>query len=211
MTDRPIDHPEPTDDPARGFIATTRAVADGAGEEGLTVGEIVDQLDERAFGLLILLFVLPCLVPGLPGAQIIAIPIFLLGLQLLAGRGEPWLPGWFLRARVKKGWIKGIATFCEKRLRWTEQVARPRLRFLATGPAERLLPITNTIPSMAITAIALGLIQRDGLFTGAGAALALAWIAFLGTLVAAVIYGAGFAADFLRDYAPGVFEWFNRP
>ena len=224
MTERPIDHPEPTDDPARGFIATTRTLADAAGEEGLTVGEIVDRLDERAFGILILLFALPCLVPGLPGAQIIAIPIFLLGLQLLVGRGEPWLPGWFLRARVKKSWIEGIATFCEKRLAWTEQVARPRLRFLASGPAERLLgliialaavtimlPITNTIPSVAITAIALGLIQRDGLFTGAGAGLALAWTAGLTALVAAVVYGASFATDFLREYAPNVLDWFNRP
>lgn len=224
MTQRPFDKAEPTDDPARGFIATTRVLADAAGQDGLTIGEIVDQLDERAFGLLILLFALPCLVPGLPGAQIIAIPIFLLGLQLLIGRTEPWLPGWFLRMRVKKAWLEGVAGFCDKRLHWTERVARPRLRLLAAGPAERvlglvvalaamtiMLPITNTIPSAAITAIALGLIQRDGLFTGVGGGLAMAWIMALVALVAALAHGANFATDALQQHAPAVRDWLSRP
>jgi hypothetical protein len=218
------DLPEPTDDPARGFIATIAAVAQSTGPDGTTVGEITDRLDERAFGLLILLFALPCLVPGLPGAQIIAVPILLLCLQLMIGRNEPWLPGWVLRLKVKKPWIDGVAGFCEKRLKWTETVVRPRLKFLATGLAERvlglvlalaaltiMLPITNTIPSVAITTATIGLIQRDGLLTTAGAGLALAWIALLCGLVAAVLVGAPFALELLREHAPFVLDWFNRP
>jgi hypothetical protein len=220
----PIDHREPTDNPGRGFIATLEHVAAGAGEAGLTVGEITDQLDERAFGLLILVFALPCLVPGLPGAQVIAIPILLLCLQLMIGRREPWLPGWVLRLRVKKSWLDGIAGFCRKRLAWSETVARPRLAFLASGVAERalglilalaavtiMLPITNTIPSTAITLATIGLIQRDGLFTLAGAGLALAWIGLLAGLLAAVVLGAPFALELLREHAPFVLDWFNRP
>ncbi len=216
--------PEPSDNLARSFIATIGAVAARTGPDGATVGDIVDQLDERAFGLLILIFALPCLVPGLPGAQIIAIPIFLLCLQLMVGRREPWLPGWVLRLRVKKSWLDGIAGFCAKRLSWTERVARPRLTFLASGAAERLmglilalaavtimLPITNTIPSVAITVATVGLIQRDGLFTLGGALIALAWVSLLAGLVAAVILGAPFAVELLREHAPYVLDWFNRP
>lgn len=215
---------EPTDDPARSFIAITRMVADSAGPEGLTVGQIVDQLDERAFGLLILIFAIPCLVPALPGAQIIAIPIFLLSLQLMVGRQEPWLPGWFLRLRVQKGWIEGIAGFCEKRLRWTETVARPRMTFLASGIAERvlglilalaamtiMLPITNTIPSLAITVATVGLIQRDGLFTLSGAVLALAWVGTLVAIPILLMMGASFAVQFVSEHAPILLQWFKGP
>lgn len=211
------------DDPSRSFISVLQAIDAGAGDDGVQVSGIVDRLDERAFGLLILLLTLPCLVPGLPGAQIIAIGVFLLALQVVIGRREPWLPGWFMRAHVKKSWISAIAGFADKRLRWTEQVARPRLSFLTTGLGERLaalimalaavtvmLPITNTIPSIALTLLSLGLIQRDGLFTLAGAAVALGWITLLSALVAGLFFGAGFAVTFVGEHAPWLLDWLGR-
>jgi hypothetical protein len=212
--------PVQTDDPSRGFIAVLGDIAASAGADGATVGQISDRLDERAYGILILALTLPCLVPGLPGAQIIAIPIFLLALQLMVGRKEPWLPGWFLRANVKKSWLDGIAGFAAKRLAWTERLARPRLGFLAAGLGERLialimavaaitimLPITNTIPSVALTLMAVGLIQRDGLFTLGGGLIALGWIAALTALVVGLILGAGFAVDFVREHVPFLANW----
>jgi hypothetical protein len=184
-------------------------------DDGTNVATIVDELDERAFGLLILLFAIPCLVPGLPGAQLIAIPIFLLGLQMLAGRNEVWLPKAALNAKIKRTWIDSIADFVEKRLRWTERLSKPRLAGLASGWSERLiglvialaaitimLPITNTIPSLAITLIAVGLLQRDGLFTLAGCGLALAWLTFLTIMVWGLLAGAGFAVDFISQHLP---------
>lgn len=211
------------DDPSRSFISVLQAIDAGAGADGVQVSGIVDRLDERAFGLLILLLTIPCLVPGLPGAQIIAIGIFLLAIQVVIGRREPWLPGWFMRAHVKKSWISAIAGFADKRLRWTEQVARPRLSFLTTGFGERLaalimalaavtvmLPITNTIPSIALTLLSLGLIQRDGLFALAGAVVALGWITLLSALVAGLLFGAGFAVTFVGEHAPWLLDWLGR-
>lgn len=210
------------DQAERSFIGVLKQIDGATGEGGIAVSTIVDRLDERAFGLLILILTLPCLVPGLPGAQIIAIGIALLALQIVIGRKEPWLPGWFVRAQVKKVWISSIATFAEKRLGWTESFARPRLTFLATGFGERvaalimalaavtvMLPITNTIPSIALTLLAIGLIQRDGLFALIGAFIALAWMALLGALIAGLFMGAGFAVDLVAEKAPWVLEWFG--
>lgn len=217
----PADHQHDTLN--TGFIATLRGIADAAGPDGLSVAAIVDRMDERAFGLLLLALALPCLVPGLPGAQIIAIPIFLLAAQVALGRREPWLPGWFLRAQVKKDWLDGIAGFAEKSLKWTERLSRPRLSIFASGLGERLtaiimalaavtimLPITNTIPSLAITLTAIGFIQRDGAFTLAGTVLALAWIAGLALLIGGLIFGAGFAIELVRERAPFLLDWMGR-
>jgi hypothetical protein len=211
------------DDTSRSFIAVLQQIDAVTGPEGIKVSEIVDRLDERAFGLLLLLLAIPCLVPGLPGAQIIAIPIFLLAAQILIGRHEPWLPGWFTRLQVEKGWLASIAGFADKRLRWTEALSRPRLRFIASGLGERvlalfmlvaavtvMLPITNTVPSLSLTLMALGLIQRDGLFALAGALVAALWIGALGTVIAGLFLGAGFAVELVRDVAPWLLDWFGR-
>ncbi len=216
------EHDHVRDDPERSFIAVARALADAAEAGAATIGDLVDRLDERAFGLLILFLTLPCLVPGLPGAQIIAIPIFILALQVLAGRREPWLPGWFLRARTNPGWLSAIAGFAEKRLRWTERMSRPRWRWLVTGLGERflafvmalaaitiMLPITNTIPSLALLFMSVALLQRDGLFAAIGMLIGLAWIGLLAALVGGLIFGAGFAVQFAAERAPWLIELFR--
>lgn len=211
------------DDASRSFIGVLTHIDADAGEEGMTVAAIVDRLDERAFGLLILILAIPCLVPGLPGAQIIAVPIALLALQVLVGRREPWLPGWFMRARVKKSWITSIAGFADKRLRWTERLAQPRLTFLASGFGERvvalfmalaavtvMLPITNTIPSVALTLMSVGIIQRDGVFTTLGGLIATAWVGVLTALVGGLVLGAGFAVQLVSERAPWLLDWLGR-
>ncbi len=204
-----------TDDPSRGFIAVARSLADAAGPQGLTVGEIVDRLDERAAALLILILTLPCLVPGLPGAQILAVGLFLLAGQILIGRAEPWLPGWFKRVRIKAEWLKAIAGFAEKRLGWTQHLSRPRWTLLASGAGERLaalamvlasiavmLPITNTVPSIGLLFLSVGILQRDGVFVAIGAAIAFAWVLLLATLLTAFFMGAGFAMELVQRLAP---------
>lgn len=207
------------DDPDVGFIDVALGLKAAAGPDGMTLGEMTDRLDQRAFGVLVLLLTLPCLVPGLPGAQVIAIPIFLLCVQMALGREEVWLPAGFLRARVKRGWIEAVADFADKRLRWTQSLSRARLSWVTSGAGQRaaglvmalaavtiMLPITNTIPSLAITIAAVGLLQRDGLFTLAGVGLALAWVTALTVMVIAVAAGAGFAVDFMVAHLPWLAE-----
>lgn len=114
-----------------------------------------------------------------------------------------------------KSWIASVAAFSDKRLNWTERLARPRWQALASGLGERIaalfmalaaitvmLPITNTIPSLALLLLALGIIERDGVLTALGALVATAWLSALAALIAGVLMGGGIVADFLAEHAP---------
>ena len=207
MTERTDAH---TDDAGRGFIGLTRDLASAGGSEGLTLGQIRDRLDERGFGLLILILSIPCLVPALYGVpQVIGVPIILLAGQLLIGRTEPWLPRSFLSRRVPQAWLDRMADFAEKRMGWFERLSRPRLQALSTGFGERLaalfmilatltivLPLMNTVPSVALAMLAVGLIQRDGVFVLLGAMTATAWASALIAVALGVYYGASWASGF---------------
>ena len=199
------------DDVSHNVTRLLRRLADDGGDAGLTLHEIRDRLDERAYGLLILLLSIPCLVPGLYGVpQVVGLIVILLAGQMLVGREEPWLPRWFLNLRCKGSWLKAMADFAETKLGWIDRLSRPRLRRFADGPGEKLaavfmilatvtivMPLTNTIPSIALALLSVGLIQRDGLFVIAGAAVATAWLTILSVVAAGLLMGAEWATRWL--------------
>ena len=203
------------DNPKKSFTALVASLAAMSGPEGLTLREIRDELDERGFGLMILILAIPCLVPALYGVpQIVGIPILLLAGQMLAGRIEPWLPEAVLKRRVSKAWLERMADFATKRMGWFERLSRPRLTLFTVGWAERVvalfmilatvtivLPMTNTVPSVALTLLAVGLIQRDGLFVLAGAAVATGWATALATVAIGFYVGAGWAVSLIARFA----------
>lgn len=208
MTQPPSRH---QDDVSQDLVQLLRRLADDGGEAGLTLHQIRDRLDERAYGLLILILTIPCLVPGLYGVpQAVGVIIIIVAAQLLIGREEPWLPRRVLNLRAKGKWLKAMADFAETRLGWVDRLSRPRLLMFATGAGERMaavfmilatltivLPMTNTIPSVALALLSVGLIQRDGLFVLGGAAVATGWLTLLGVLAAGLMFGAEWATRFL--------------
>ena len=199
------------DDVSQDLVQLLRRLADDGGEGGLTLHQIRDRLDERAYGLLILILTIPCLVPGLYGVpQAVGVIIILVAAQMLIGRDEPWLPRWVLNLRARGKWLKAMADFAQTRLGWVDRLSRPRLLMFATGAGERVaalfmilatltivLPMTNTIPSVALALLSVGLIQRDGLFVLGGAAVATGWLTLLGVLATGLMFGAEWAARFM--------------
>lgn len=199
------------DDPEAGFVAVIAGLATAAGPNGMTLRDIRDRLDERGFGLLILILSVPCLVPALYGVpQIIGVPILLLAGQLLIGRKEPWLPRVLLDRRVPKAWLDRMGEFATRRMGWFERLSRPRLTLFATGLGERaaagfmilatltiVLPMTNTVPSVALALMAAGLIVRDGLFVLGGMAVATAWACALLIVGGGLLFGASWAAGMM--------------
>lgn len=163
-----------------------------------SLGDVMDRLDERAFGFLLLLLALPCCLPFvyvLP--QIVALPMLALAGQLAAGRQHPWLPRRLRARRFSIPAFRAVVERSAKYARWLERLARPRfapatgrwgLRLvgaLLIAPCLSILvplPSTNTVPGIGVAVAALGLIERDGVLVMLGLVIGLAWVALLLTL-----------------------------
>ncbi|MGF1457034.1 MAG: exopolysaccharide biosynthesis protein [Alphaproteobacteria bacterium] len=179
--------------------------------ERVSVGYIVDGLQHRAFGFLMLILALPCCLPFLYGVpQVVSIPMLFISGQIAIGRDHPWLPGSLRRRSFTRAAFQDMAARAKRYVGWAESISQPRLTFLTSGLAERLfgvlmvvfccsiavpLPMTNTVPGIAVAIMAVGFIERDGLMVLGGALLGIVWVSFLVAVVVALfIYGIDLVA-----------------
>ena len=81
---------------------------------------------------------------------------------------------------------------------WAERVVA---LFMILATVTIVLPMTNTVPSVALTLLAVGLIQRDGLFVLGGAAVATGWATALATVAIGFYVGAGWAVSLFSRFA----------
>ncbi len=160
-------------------------------EDRVRLGDLVGSLGDKAYGLLLILFAAPNLLPfGVPGiSSVLALPMIILALQFTAGRVRPWLPRWLAERTVSTASIRRLIAFIVPWLQRAERVVRPRLTRLAAGPAQRVLgaailvlalvlvlpiPLGNWLPAAAIVILALGAVARDGVAIIAGMVVAAA-------------------------------------
>ena len=196
------------------LLDTLTEMATEAPEDGLSLREIMDRLDRSAFGALLIVLAMPVSIPFLYGVpQIVSVPMIALAGQMVIGRKEPWLPAKLAQRRLSKSGLTQIATGGRKWFGWVERLARPRLQFLASKPAERIigvllcvfcasillpLPLTNTVPGIAVAIVGFGLLARDGLVIIPGLLLGAGWVTGL------VIFGEALTR-IIRDFLSGVF------
>ncbi|MEO0466800.1 MAG: exopolysaccharide biosynthesis protein [Pseudomonadota bacterium] len=201
--------------PPRTLLQSIEAMADEATPEGFSLRQIMDRLDERAFGAMLFVLALPCCVPFLYLVpQIVSLPMMALALQMAIGREEPWLPAKLADRIIDKAGLTSTARGGRKWFGWVEALARPRLTFLTGKGPERVigailclfcasilvpLPMTNTVPGFAVALASFGLIQRDGLLVIVGMILGSLWI---GALVYGLTFGLDFAADLIGALRP---------
>lgn len=192
--------PAPVPDPSRAAKPDQRARGPQA-----ALGDLVDRLDERGFGLLLFVLAIPCAPPFvylLP--QIVSVPMMLLAGQMAAGRRTPWFPDALRRRRFSIDAFRDVLRRTEKYVRVLEHFAHPRLRPVTGHGAARILgalllipsfsimlplPMTNTVPGIGVAIAALGLIERDGVLVVLGLLVGLCWVALL--VVGAAVLGAG--------------------
>lgn len=180
--------------------------AAGLKDERVTIGAVITMLQDRAFGILLLVFGLPNLFPTpIPGlSTVLAVPLVLIAAQLLWRPQRLWFPRW-LEGRSLPSWpLKTFIRHAAPWLRRAEALLTPRLAAVASPLGERLaailcvilaiaialpIPFGNILPAIGISLIALGLFERDGVFILAGMTVGAAGLLWAGLLVAAGVKG----------------------
>jgi hypothetical protein len=169
----------------------------------ITMGDIVAGVEDRAFGLLMLMFVLPnCLpMPGIPFVSTVTgTPVVFFAGQLALGRHTPWLPDWLLRQSIDRARLLRALERIAPYVRRLEARLEHRWPHLVTGSGERAaaamalvqavilaLPIAfaNLFPAWTIMVLAFGITERDGVCVAIGwvvGILSLAWVALVLTI-----------------------------
>ncbi|MFN4143618.1 exopolysaccharide biosynthesis protein [Aestuariivirga sp.] len=174
--------------------------------EDTTIGALVDSLGERAFGALMFIFAVPNIIPTPPGTSaILGLPLVILTWQLMMGRQSLWLPETIRKRRISR---EVLGSFVSKMLPFMgkiERVLKPRFGLIvASDLAERLIglitfalalvlflpiPFNNMLPAAAISCVALGLAERDGMAVFLGYLLGVASVAVLALISSALYIG----------------------
>ncbi len=148
--------------------------------ESVSVRWLLEALRKRAFGFLLLFLAIPNVIPMPPGlSTIFGVLLLFPAIQMMIGNKQPWFPPAISKRRLRQSSLNFIVKKSEPWLNRIEPLTHERLVFLTEGAAIPvlgfvcltlalilMLPIFlgNLFPGLAIAAIAIGLIQRDGLF-----------------------------------------------
>jgi len=165
-------------------LSTILAELDDHLDEQLPLGTVLDATRHAGFGFLCgFLAILAVPVPGLGGPFGLAVAF--LGLQLLWGREQPWLPGFLRRRAVSLRTRKWLGARLAKATSWLEKVVRTRwsvffrkgmwslvgvgLFVQGIGLALPLpIPGSNLVFIAPIVVYAIGLLEDDGLLVFLG-------------------------------------------
>lgn len=198
-------HPgEGLHDASRLSDVLTRIASDPT-RERIAVGDFLKAMQERAFGPLMLIFALPNVLPTPPGtSSVLGAPLVFLAAQLMLGRA-PWLPPIIARRSIAR---KDFAAFVGKAAPWlarAEKLLRPRFRVLAHPPMEYVvglvcfilavvlvlpIPLGNMLPALAICIMALGILERDGIWILVGILVAIVSLGVVSGVVWAFLQAA---------------------
>ncbi|WP_119157749.1 exopolysaccharide biosynthesis protein [Caldimonas tepidiphila] len=184
------------------------AIASDTSRERIAVADLLVALQDRALAALLLLFAFPNAIPVPPGTSaILGAPLLFLSAQLALGRG-PWLPRFIGRRSIARTSFAAVVARAVPWLARAERSLRPRLTRWTRPPAEHLIglvclflaivlvlpvPLGNMLPALAICLFSLGILEGDGVWVLAGAAVSLVATA----LVAGVLFGLARAGFYL--------------
>ena len=177
-------------------------IANDESRDRIAIGDLLDVMQERAFGPLLLIFSLPNVLPTPPGTSaVLGAPLIFLTAQLALGL-NPWLPRIIANRSIAR---VDFAKFIGRATPWlakAERLLRPRLGVLAHPPAEYIvgvmtfllalvlvlpIPLGNMLPALAICILALGILERDGVWVMAGMSVGFASLAVVSGVIWAFV------------------------
>lgn len=189
-------------------VALKRTIAEIHGDR-ITLQQLLGLIGEQGLLVFCTILTIPFLLPvSIPGVStVFGLVIIFIGISVTLNRAL-WLPERILRHELTRDHLvpvleKGIHFFGR-----LEQWMRVRLRQLTEGELMNRLnglaltssgvlllfplsfiPFSNTLPALAVLLLALGMLQRDGVFIVAGySALGLTVLYFAG-LALAIFFG----------------------
>ena len=184
---------------------------DASKSRPIYLGVMFGAMGSRVHGMVLLLLALPDTLPmPIPSTStVLGIPLLIVAAHLvLFGEGSQ-LPGRAERITVSPRVVRALVRYAVPGLRFVERLSRPRLIFLLQS--NRLLglvclylsiilllpiPFMNALPALCLVAVALGMIQRDGLIVAMGIVGTVAVTSFL-----------FFFADWVASAVPRVTSW----
>lgn len=184
------------------FSESLRELAHDASRERISMADLLQALGDRALAALMFVFAAPNVLPVPPGTSaILGAPLVFLAAQLTFGR-QPWLPAFIANRSMARedfaALVRRIAPWIER----AERLMRPRMTWLVEPPTEYFIgliclllsivltlpvPLGNVLPALAISVLALGIVERDGLWVLGGMAVAVVASAVVFGVVVAMV------------------------
>ena len=162
-------------------------LTDLAGDENrsrISISDLLTVMRGRALAALLLIFAAPNVLPSIPGmSSILGLPLIYLSSQLMLGK-KPWLPKLVAGRSFAREDFAAMVDRAAPLLARAERLLRPRLWALVHPRAEPIIgaiclllacvialpiPLGNMLPALALSLLALGLLERDGLWIIIGA------------------------------------------
>lgn len=158
-------------------------VEDAGDDREVSVGDIVQEIGNTAFGPLLLVPALILVTPasGIPGLPTVgSLLISLIAVQILLGRESLWLPGFLRRREMKKSRLDRAISFLRRPAGFIDRFTSERLVILTrwpwialpaalctlmvlVAPAFETVPFSVSIAGFAVALFALGMVARDGI------------------------------------------------
>ena len=185
------------------------AIASAQDRDRISIGDLLEALKRRALGALMFIFAVPTALPMPPGVStVLGAPLLFLTIQLMLGM-QPWLPRLITERSLSRVDFERVVLKVTPWLARAERIMRPRLTFLAHRPFIYFsgfaafamavilflpIPLGNMLPSVAICIIALGLLERDGVWILIGLAVCALSVFIVWGVFWAIVFGSIYIA-----------------
>lgn len=205
----------PLHNPEKSLGETLQYMSSSITQPTISLRELLELIGEQGMLVFCMFLTIPFLLPvSIPGVStVFGLVITLIGIGVAFNR-VPWLPARLMNRTIERVHLlpaleKGAALFTR-----LDKVVSPRILALTHGATVNrvnglllvlgaillmapfgLIPFSNTLPALAILFLAVGMLQRDGIFVLLGYLALVATIVYFGALVgAAILAGQGLSS-----------------
>lgn len=177
-------------------------IAELARDNGrVSIGMVVESVGSRSFGPMLILIGVTLFSPlsGIPGMSFfMAAFVLLVAVQMLIGRHHFWLPRFILDGSIERDKLQKALDWLNRPARAIDGVLKPRLTFLVRSegsyaiaalcvvvglcmPFMELVPFSSSAAGLALLALGLALVVRDGFLVLLALVVCGAAFTFVGT------------------------------